>query len=98
MATALDLLAEKATATGFPVDKRAAREMIEALIHTHSPVRNASEVAWGLWAAIALEVKLTRSAAKAIAAMEDDFVALLALHANSLGLFPTGALDTSQVG
>ena len=95
MATALDVLAEQAKATGFPVDKRAASEVIESLIRTHSPVRNASEVAWGLWAAIALEVKLTNVAAKAVAALEDDFVALLALHANSLGLFRAGALDTS---
>jgi len=95
MATALDVLAEKAKVTGFAVDKRAAAEVIEALIRAHSPVRNASEVAWGLWAAIALEVRLSRSAAKAVASMDDDFVALLALHADSLRLFRTGALDKS---
>jgi Reverse transcriptase (RNA-dependent DNA polymerase) len=95
MATALDVLAEKATATGFAVDKRAATEVVEALIHTHSPVKNASEVAWGLWAAIALEVKLSKAAAKAVVGMEDDFVALLALHADSLGLFRAGTLDKS---
>jgi hypothetical protein len=69
--------------------------VIEALIQTHTPVRNASEVAWALWAAIALKVRLSRSAAVAVAAMDDNFVALLALDADSRGLFPARALDRS---
>lgn len=95
MATALDLLAEKASNGDFEVDKEAAGEVVEALIRTHSPVRNASEVAWGVWAAIALEVEMTAGAGEAVSGMEDDFVALLALDANARGLFGDHRLDVS---
>lgn len=95
MATALDLLAEKSEGE-FEVDMDAAAEVIEALISTHSPIRNASEVAWGLWAAIALGVEMTEHAAKAVTALEDDFVALLALDASSRGLFSGRQVDCSN--
>jgi hypothetical protein len=54
MATALDVLGEKTAPPDLAVDKDGAAEAIEGLILTHSPVRNASEVAWALWAAMAL--------------------------------------------
>jgi hypothetical protein len=95
MATALDVLAERARETGFDVDARAARETIESLILTNSPIRNASEVAWGLWAAIALDIELGGDVADQVCVVEDDFVALLALHADALGLFSEKALDRS---
>lgn len=91
MATALDVLSEKAARGKFKVNRRAAREVIEALLVTHSPVRNASEVAWSLWAAIALNIKLSAHAAEAVTSMDDDFVALLALDAAARGLFPRRA-------
>jgi hypothetical protein len=93
MATALDLLEEKAAQAGRPVDKKGASEALEPLILNNAPLRNGSEVAWALWAAIALEVDLSDASAQAIAAMEDDFVALLALDADSRGHFTAGALD-----
>ena len=96
MATALDLLAEKASGGGFEVDTNAAAEVIEALIRTHSPIRNASEVAWGLWAAIALDVEMTEQAVRAVTGMEDDLVALLALDASSRGLFGSHHVDSSN--
>lgn len=96
MATALDVLAEKASNGDLEVDRAAASEVIESLIRTHSPIRNASEVAWGLWAAIALDVEMSMEAAHAASSMEDDFVALLALDANSRGLFGSHQVDTSQ--
>lgn len=96
MATALDLLAMKAEEGGFEVDKEAAAEVIEALIRAHSPIQNASEVAWGVWAAIALEIEMTSEAAVSISTMADDFVALLALDASERGLFGDHELDKSQ--
>ena len=96
MATALDLLATKAGVGGFDIDLEAAAEVIEALIVTHSPIRNASEVAWAVWAAIALEIDMSTEAAKAVASMEDDFVALLALDASDRGLFGRHAVDSSK--
>lgn len=96
MATALDLLAEKAKDGDFEIDEVAADEVIEALIVTNAPIRNASEVAWGIWAAIALEIEMSKKAAKAVASMEDDFVALLALDASSRGLFGQHQVDPSN--
>jgi hypothetical protein len=96
MAAAIDLLAEKAKTSGFDVDKHAAGEVVEALIHAHSPRQNSSEVAWGVWAAIALEIEMSPKAAEAAARMEDDFVALLALDAHARGLYGKHALDLSR--
>lgn len=93
MAAALDVLAEKAAVGRFLIDTAAAAEVIEALIATHSPVRNASEVAWGLWAGIALDVPLSADAARSVSGMEDDFVALLALDAEARSLFGSGPPD-----
>ncbi len=96
MATALDLLAEKSEEGEFEVDRDAAGEVIEALILTHSPIRNASEVAWGLWAAVALGVPLSTKSADAVAGMEDDFVALLACDASSRGLFGSHQVNSAS--
>ena len=96
MAAALDLLAEKSAESGLDIDRDAAAEVIEALILTHSPIRNASEVAWALWAAIALDVEMTGQAGEAVIAMDDDLVALLALDANSRRLFGTHRLNRSN--
>jgi hypothetical protein len=93
LAVGLDLLQVKSDETGLPIDKRGAAEALEPLIAKNAPLRNGSEVAWAIWSAILLEIELSADAAKAIAAMEDDFVALLALDADERGRFPSGALD-----
>jgi Reverse transcriptase (RNA-dependent DNA polymerase) len=95
-ATALDLLTVKSAQAAAQVDRHGAGEVLETLIATHAPMRNASEVAWALWGSILLDIPLSASAATAITALEDDFVALLGLHAASLGRFPAGALNTTN--
>jgi hypothetical protein len=95
MSLALDLLMAKSEEAELPVDKAPATEVLEALINRHAPVRNASEVAWALWAAIVLEVDLTEDSARAIGKMDDDFVALVALDARARGRFPSGGIDTA---
>ena len=47
-----------------------------------------------LWAAILLEIELTAPVGRAVSRMDDDIVAMVALHANSLGLL--AGLDTSR--
>jgi hypothetical protein len=94
-AVALDLLNVKASEVGLPVAKRGATEVIVAQILRNAPLRNASEVAWALWAALELDVRLPASVARAVSAMEDDFVALLALDAEARGVFRAGVLDKS---
>jgi hypothetical protein len=95
LAVGLDLLQVKAGDLGLAIDRQGAAEALEPLIRRNAPLRNGSEVAWAIWAAILLEVDLSSDAAGAIAAMEDDFVALLALDADERGRFPGGTLDKS---
>jgi hypothetical protein len=92
MATGLDLLAVKSDEAGRAINKAGAAEVIEALIVRNAPLRNGSEVAWAIWAAILLDVKLSAAAGAAVSGMEDDFVALLCLHADDRSLF-RAALD-----
>lgn len=68
---------------------------MRALIARHAPLRNGSEVAWALWAAILLDVSLSATAADAVSSMGDDFAALLALDADSRGRFQ-GPLDKTS--
>jgi len=93
MATALDLLAAKSAEAEVDVNREAAAEVIETLIQTHAPIRNGSEVVWALWGAIQLGVTLSAKSADEISRMDDNFVALTALHAQSLGLFEAGTLN-----
>ncbi len=95
MAGALDLLNLKAEEANSSVQKGLAGEVLESIIARHAPVRNASEVAWAIWAALALDIKMSADAATLVGRVEDDFVALLALDAVSRGQFPSGALDQS---
>jgi hypothetical protein len=75
--------ASKSTALG---------ETIEALCHYHSPLQQGSEVAWALWIARALDLTLSEEAAEAVATIDDDIVALVALDMMDAGLLP--AVDT----
>jgi hypothetical protein len=96
MATALDLLAEKSQDAAVDVDRDGAADLIESLIATHAPLRNGSEVVWAVWAAIRLGVTLSVDAAGLVTQMDDNFVALSALHASSIGVLPAGAVDTAR--
>ena len=50
-------------------------------------------MAWAIWGALAWEVPLSAEAARLVDGMDDDVVALLALHASKLGLFPKNSLS-----
>lgn len=95
MARGLDLLDVKAQEANSTVSKEPAAEVLEALIRRHAPIRNASEVAWAIWAALTLGIDLSAEAAKDICGVEDDFVALLALDASARGCFAGGAVDVT---
>lgn len=60
--------------------------MLLRIIATHAPQRHSSEVAWAVWACIAMKLQLSRSATRAVLDMEDSVCALLALHARRLRL------------
>jgi hypothetical protein len=90
------LLAEKAEQADSSVNVDVAGEVLEGIIRQHAPIHNASEVAWALWSAISIGVHLSDQIAGAVATIEDDFVALLALDAVSRGLIAREALDVSN--
>jgi hypothetical protein len=54
------------------------RRQWKPLVLKHAPLRNGSEVAWALWAAITFEINLASASAQAVSLMEDDFALPLA--------------------
>lgn len=62
------------------------RDMLHSIISEHAPQRHSSEVAWSLWACIALKLQLPRNVVRGVLRMEDSVCALLLLHSRSLGL------------
>jgi hypothetical protein len=86
-------LSQQATVGRHRIALTGLSEVIESIILRHAPLAHGSEVAWCLWAALAFQVQLSASVAAAVAGMEDDIVALLALDADSRNQFPAGTLD-----
>ncbi len=80
---------------GHTVSRSPLAEVFESVIALHAPRGQGSEVSWALWGALAWNVALSNEAAQSISEMNDDIVALLALDADSRGVFPAGALDTT---
>jgi hypothetical protein len=73
-------------AAGREIDRRLLDEGINAVIQRHAPLGQGSEVAWALWGLLAFKTPLSRKSAAAVVTVDDAVVALLALHAESLGL------------
>jgi hypothetical protein len=92
-ASALDLLRIKSQEIEHPVDLEEAGHVLEGLILGNAPLRNSSEVVWAIWAATVFGIELSVAAAAAASRVEDDFVAIVALHGESSGTFPTGSVD-----
>jgi hypothetical protein len=59
------------------------RAMLLQVIEMHAPQRHSSEVAWAIWACIAMKLSIPRSAIKAALGMEDSICSLLLLHAKA---------------
>lgn len=60
--------------------------VLERILRVHAPLGHGSEVAWALWAAIWSQTPIPNDLAALITSSEDSAVALLALHARSLGI------------
>lgn len=61
-------------------------EVVNSLIIDHSGLAHSSEVAWALWACLALGITISPAAAAAVSECEDSVVTLLALHCEAQGL------------
>ncbi|MCC7416637.1 MAG: RNA-directed DNA polymerase [Acidobacteria bacterium] len=94
--TVLGTLYKVSAATGDAVSKAPLAEVCESVVLRHAPRGQGSEVAWALWAACAWKLALSVDAIKAVGAMDDDVVSLLALYAESQGLFAAGGIDKTR--
>lgn len=75
----LGVLATVSAKGGHKISKRVLGDVLEAVILRHAPLAHGSEVAWCLWAALSFDVRLSADVAAAVAQIDDDAVALLAL-------------------
>ena len=72
---------------GHLIDLKALSESVDVIIRAGAPLGHTSEVAWAVWVALVFGAKIENDAAKLLCRMEDSFVALTALHAESIGVF-----------
>jgi hypothetical protein len=86
--TIMHVLAElkKYQNQGQEVDIDRFQELVEGIIITNVPLGHGSEVAWAIWLAVVLGVRLTSSAEKMLPNLDDPLVPLLTLHAEQRGI------------
>lgn len=80
---------------GWPINKPLLTNALTSLVVTEAARGHASEVAWALWAAIVLGVRVRAQAARLVSNSNDDIVALVALHARDVGAIGAG-LDVRE--
>jgi reverse transcriptase-like protein len=62
------------------------QQAIEAICLEHGRLQHGNEILWALWAARTLDIHLDAEIAQVISAVDDDLVALTALHLEDVGL------------
>ncbi|MBS4047884.1 MAG: RNA-directed DNA polymerase [Alphaproteobacteria bacterium] len=77
----------------YPIKKDRVTKLINDLIAKHSPMGHHSEVAWALFLAKGLQVKISQSSANSVSVLESSACALLALDLRQMGLID-GVLNT----
>ncbi len=75
-------------APGGGINTSAVRATIEQLCTHHAPLQQGNEVMWALWFSKTLKLPIETAAATAVAGVDDDLVALTALHLRSENLIP----------
>lgn len=71
----------------YKIDTNQLEGVLNSQIINHAPLGHGSEVAWSLWGSILFDLQLYPKTAQIISEIEDSVVALLALDAESQGLF-----------
>lgn len=82
-----------ARSAGLKLDLDIIKYSLNRYIARHVPLRHSSEVAWAIWAAVALGFRIYAEPARLISTMADDVIAILALHAREKGRLAAG-IDT----
>ncbi len=70
----------------FGLERGAFLRTLNGIIEYHGLLGHGNEVSWALWSLMTLDLRISRSAVRALEKMTDPAVTLLALHAESLGL------------
>lgn len=78
----------------YSIDRPRISKLIADLVHKNAPLAHHAEVAWALFLAKGLKIKLARKSAQAVSTLESSTCALLALDLRRSGLIE-GKLDTS---
>ena len=86
----------RARERGLDVDEDGVHELSCYLIEQHTYLGHGSEVAWAIWLAIALGVRLPAKQLQVVAGLDDPFVPVLALCAEERGLIVGGQLDKKR--
>jgi len=71
-----------------PINKAAVTTTLNAICVHHAPLQQGNELLWALWIAKSQLIVLNTDAVAAISQVDDDLVALTALHLQSEGLMP----------
>ena len=69
----------------FTPDLTKVEQAIGAICTEHGRLQHGNEVLWGLWAARTLDIHLGEDIARIVSAVDDDLVALTALHLDNEG-------------
>ena len=79
---------------GYALGRDRIAKLIEDLVRKNAPLAHHAEVAWALFLAKALRLRISKGASKAVSGLESSVCGLLALDLDQNGLFD-GALDAS---
>lgn len=80
---------------GYNLNLKKISDTVNNLIFYHSKLDHGYEVAWSLWLAKSLNIKIGRAAAKELSTINDSIATLAALDLRDLGLITTG-LDVNN--
>jgi hypothetical protein len=70
---------------GFAIDRVALRRLIETVVTEHCPLQHDLEVAWALWIALALDVRVSKSIGDDVQNIESSVCRILALDLKARG-------------
>jgi hypothetical protein len=76
------------------MDKDIAQIAINSLIIASAPIGHGNEIVWSIWAALLFDVQLSDDAKNAIEDMDDPFVAIIAMIADTHGIFSGGVTSS----
>ena len=78
------------------VEVELVKNTLQAIISRQAPRGHSSEIAWALWTANALKVKMSDEISEAITAIDDSVVALLALDSMEKGLLKVNPINLTD--